>query len=139
MPHATDDANNLTPSSLARGFLDALPYRIGIRPILFGHRLVDDSHHRRALVIRARKLAPLEQRDTHHPKILRADRTEGGCRHARPDLLLAIHENGKDGITSGKRQRRGQRRLLHPWLSAHLFRSEERRVGNARSDRATTK
>src|SRR5262249_57766784 len=101
MSPAADNADDLAPGSFVGGVLDAWPGGVGKASIPFGHRLVDDSHHRRALVIRVRKLAPLEQRNTHYPKIVRGDRTELGNWHAWAALFLAVHENAKGLVARG--------------------------------------
>src|SRR5262245_35878266 len=98
MPHAANDADDLPPDCSGVGFLDALPNRISAWPILLGHRLIDNRHHWRMLAIRARKLAPFEQRNAHHPEIVRGDRTEVGDWHTRPNFLLAVHVNAKTTV-----------------------------------------
>ena len=121
MPHAADNAHNLAPDLLVGCFLDAMADRIGVRPIFLRHRFVDQNHPLRALVVGVREFPASQERNSHDPHILRADRTEVGRGHVSVRLLLPIHQDAEGLGPPGKRQLGSQRRLAHSRLAADGF------------------
>src|SRR5262249_8206535 len=85
--------------------LDAFSNGVFIRPVPFGHRLIDDNNAGRTCRITLRKFTSADQLDPHRPKIVWADDAVTGIGLVfRPRIRLTLYDEASARIAASDRQ-----------------------------------